>query len=423
MRFITSLLLGLVLLLNSTTLVNAAPWNSDKTDDICYQLLIEQTNKIKGLEKYQPISFQDFYQKSLLETTKGTAFGEKELKDANYVRKTMYKNSRDMIFGLNFTGSQFAALNYKMGEVFGADGKLLLREAFPYFASARTLPDNELYDNYRVMLSYTAETLDFLYCSAIVQPIAKPNLVPKDITAGRIGMMLPPQPFEIQKVTKDGKNFKILDIRNDILDKADDGTLIEMHWISVIPESTSKTYNPYALVETYQKLVSDFNRSGNFDPKNRYAIRNFDPLKNYAIGQEMLRQGQEYAWRLAWLVGDDEQMRGSLEKSAKPALMNKVPLATETEYFASIADRLGEKDTTIFTPLDRIRKSHGITDQLTDAYVTDAKKYLANPNDFDLDSLDSTKSKVGGGIGILGLAVGALVIIVLIGGLFKKKKK
>lgn len=409
MRRITVLALAVCVFLLGTSPTFAAPWNDDTTDDTCYQILIPET-RIPAFAKYTPLSLADFYQTEVYGPVADIAKSKVTKVAREQANLIVSKNSRDMAFGINFNGNQIAVLDYKMGEVFGQNHDLLLKDAFPYFAAARSLPDDEVYDNYRVMMYYFADSLDFMYCSALLQPIVKSGVEPKDITAERLGMMLPPKPFEIKTLEKNGTKFKMMDVVTTMLDKTDGQPLIESHWIAVMPESTSKRYNPYALVETYKKTVDYFNTSGNFDPKNPNAIRAFDPLKNYALAQEMLKQGQEFAWKQSWLVGDETQMVNVLHKKSPNDLqflqVSKVPLATQTAYFADVASRLGEGETTVFKPLDKIRQKHGITAELTDEYVADAKAYLADPDAYvwsDATSHRRTYIVVAASIFVVGL--------------------
>lgn len=414
-------LLSICVLLGAQSAL-AAPWNDDATDTACYSKLITVTQQFDQMKKYQPLTIDEFYQTELSLTAAQMAALRASGTLKQKVAAAVETNERDVVFGINFQKKELAVLGKEMGEIFGPNADLKLKDAFPYFAVAKSLPDNETFDNYRVMNFYFADSLDFMYCGALVQTIEKPNLTPKDITAQNIGMMLPPLPFEIEQLTIDGKKFKKVDILNRILDRTDGKLLLNSHWIFLFPESQHAGYNPYLQIDAYKKTVDAFNADPKIDHNNPNSIRIFDPIRNYRLLESMLKSGQEYAWRQSWLVANQEQFFNVLTKAPNATtditIAKPVPLMTQTQYLLNVADELGEKKESVFAPIDKIREQHGIQDELTDAYVADVQHYLANPAGYDWQTRTPDANLNRGIIGFAGL-----VVVVLCGALLFRRKK
>ncbi|MDD3067047.1 MAG: S-layer homology domain-containing protein [Candidatus Gracilibacteria bacterium] len=208
----------------------------------CLILLLDRVSDISGGNSFATLISHDFskLQPLLL---------------SQYVTNTY-------IFNLDFKAPIFSQKYYRFGDRFGV--KYL--EAFPY-RRAVNFGNKDLTNDYltsfAIYFDYDKDDNSLVECRAVTTEIRKAGLTAAAISADDIGMAAPLRVKQfagkdVESLESNGVKYKRIVVEKDIMNQTYSVPTYTEHIVSVFPESERRDFNPYALVDRFAQLVSDY---------------------------------------------------------------------------------------------------------------------------------------------------------------------
>jgi len=245
------------------------------------------------------------------------------------------------IFNFDFKTPILKQKYYRFGDRFGV--KHL--DAFPYYKAVsfgnKTLA-NDYLTNFSIYFDYDKDDNALVECRAVTTEIRKAGLTAAAISADDIGMEGPLRVKQfggkdVENLESNGVKYKRIVVEKDIMDQAYSAPTYTEHIVSVFPESERRDFNPYALVDRFAQLVSDY--YAELIPQMQTAITDSGLSKVVLSSGKVVVNGYQYK------DGGDKFVSGFLPVTYNGTLTNESTYIQSVRYhLANEMLRSGQAD-------------------------------------------------------------------------------